>query len=385
MVLGSGLGVLQGVQASPARAADSFEEATRTAAAAPELDALVAPYLDDCAKARREIDRARCRGMQAVQDKLPRRTYVTVVDSPNVVNVSSYDAAIKGFRVHLMGCLTCEKPLAVPGGQKRFVTLKVPDTHATSFGNASRLADATVSFDSVPEARAWEAKVRPQLRAEFVFRPTARSWSYKAHKGVAFVPVASRIFDRCTGEVIYSSPRSTAKVEVPEDVDGCKPGPATASQAAGPEGKPVVQVAQNGKSDGKPAGMIAGKPGKPGKEGAATAAPDPMTAGTASGGRDKEGLDGRPEKLGFSEITQALRPVQPSLRVCDTRFRTRGSVDLEFDVPGHGGAPQAVRARGQLGGTEVARCLLDAVRKAHFPQFQRATQTFSFSVRLQGE
>jgi hypothetical protein len=351
VVAASGLGVLLGGFSGPAQAAETpatFEEAARTAAAAPELDALVAPYLDDCSKARREIDRARCRGMMSfVQGKLPGRSYSTVVDSPNVVSVSSYDAAIKGYRVRLVGCLTCEKPLAGPGGQKRFVTLKVPDKHAVSFGAASRLADSTVSFDSVPEARAWEAKVGPRLRAEFVFKPTAKEWSYRAHKGLAFVPVASRIFDRCTGEVLYSSPRSEGKVAVGEEVEGCEPeAPATASRSDKEQG--------------------------------------PAPAG---GGRDKEGVEGRPgpEKLGASEITQALKPVQASLRDCDTRFRTRGSVDLEFEVPGQGGAAQAVRAKGQLGGTEVAQCLLEAARKVRFPQFQRASQTFSFSVHLQGE
>jgi hypothetical protein len=342
------LGVMQ---AAAARAAEpaSFEEAARNAASAPELDALVAPFLDDCAKARREIDRARCRGMQTfVEGTLPGRTYATVIDSPNVVSVSAYDAAIKGYRVRLVGCLTCEKPLAGPGGQKRFVTLKVPDKHAGSFGTASKLTDSTVSFDTVPEARAWEAKVRPQLRAEFVFKPTAREWSYRQHRGVAFVPVASRVFDRCTGEVIFSSPRSTAKVPVEEDVEGCKP-----------EAPAAVASSRSAKEGGE--------------------------TGASEGGRNKEGLDGRPDKLGASEITQALKPANASLRACDTKFRTPGSVDLEFEVPGQGGPAQAVRAKGQLGGTEVARCLLDAVRTVKFPEFQRASQTFSFSVRLQGQ
>jgi hypothetical protein len=358
-VLGTGLGMMQG---GVARAAEpsSFEEVARKAAEAPALDAVVAPYLDDCTKARREIDRARCRGMQAfVQEKLPERTYTTVVDSPNVVSVSTYDAAIKGFRVRLVGCLTCEKPLVGPGGVKRFVTLKVPDRSAASFGSASTLADSTVSFDSVPEARAWEAKVKPHLRAEFVFRPADRPWSYKQHKGVAFAPVASRIFNRCTGEVIFSSPRSMDKVAVDEEVEGCQAGAPVAASGRDKEG--------GAQTAGAPADQAADAEGR-----------NPE-------GRNKEGLDGRPEKLGATEISQALRPANSELRACDARFRTRGSVELQFDVPGQGGPAQSVRASGQLGGTEVAQCLLNAVRKVKFPQFQRANQTFSFSVRLQGE
>jgi hypothetical protein len=381
VVLGGGLGLIGVRGGQTAHAADgaSFEDAAREAAQAPELDALVAPYLDDCAKARREIDRARCRGMQDfVRDKIAHRLYSTVIDSPNVVSVSSYDAAIKGFRIKLVGCLTCEKPLLGPAGQKRFVTLKVPDRHASSFGAASILADSTVSFDSLPEARAWETKIKPQLRAEFVFRPSPKSWSYKDHKGVAFAPVATRVFNRCTGEVLYSSPRSTAKVPVEEDVDGCKPGAPAAAAAAAPAAEP----ASKGEKEGARAGRQAGRAVP-----ASATAPAVAAAQEAadSGGRNKENLDGRPDKLGATEISHALRVANQPMRDCDVKHRQRGSVDLEFEVPGSGGPAQVVRAKGQLGGTEVAKCLLDAVRKVKFPEFQRASQTFSFSVRLQGE
>jgi hypothetical protein len=340
LVICGGLGVALAARAQAAEAT-SFEDAAKNAAAAPAIDALVAPYLDDCSKARREIDRVRCRGMQTfVQEKLPQRLYTTVIDSPNVVSVSGYDAGIKGFRIRLVGCLTCEKPVLGPSAQKRFVTLKVPDQHAASFGAASWLADSTVSFDSLPEARTWEATVKPQLRAEFVFKPTGRQWSYREHKGVAFAPVATRIFNRCTGEVIFSSPRSLAKVPVEEDVPGCKPAGAASASRSEKDGLERT---------------------------------------------DKEGLDQRPEKLGAAEIAQAIKPARDELEACDAKHRTRGRVDLEFVVPGQGGTAQSVRARGQLVGTEVAKCLEDAVRKVQFPEFQRASQTFSFAIPLQGE
>ena len=266
LLICGGFGLAFSSRAQAAEAA-SFEDAARTAAAAPAIESLVAPYLDDCTKARREIDRVRCRGMQTfVQKKLPLRLYTTVVDSPNVVSVSGYDAGIKGFRIRLIGCLTCEKPVQGPAAQKRFVTLKVPDQHAGNFGAASAMADSTVSFDSLLEARAWEATVKPQLRAEFVFRPTGRQWSYREHKGIAFAPVATRIFNRCTGEVLFSLPRSVARVPVEEEVDGCKPAGATSASRSDKDGL------------------------------------------------DKEGLDQRPEKLGATEIVQAIKPARADVR-----------------------------------------------------------------------
>jgi hypothetical protein len=337
------------VATQPADAADSssFEQVAKQAVPAPELGTLVAPYLADCAKARREIDRARCWGMQSfVREKLPNRVYSMVVASPGAVSVSGYEAGIRGFRIKLVGCLTCEEPVVGPDSKKRFVTLKVPDVHAPSFGAASVMGDTTISFDTIAEARVWEANVKPRLRAEVVFKPTGKSWTYRDHKGLAFAPLATRIFNRCTGEVIFSSPRSMSSVPVPEDAEDCASIPAN--------------------------GITVSKIDKEGGE-------------VAKEGRDKEGLDQRPEKLGAAQISEALKPASSALRACDSRYKTPGSVDLEFEVQGNGGAPQAVRAGGSLGGTEVASCLLEAVRKVQFPRFQRASQKFSFSVRLHGK
>jgi hypothetical protein len=321
--------------ASAAGEAASFEAVARTAEVAPETDALAATFGEDCSKSRREIDRSRCRGMQTfVQEKMAQRLYTTVVDSPGVVSVSDYDAGAKGFRMRVVGCLTCEEPVDSPGVGKRFLTLKAPVKDAETMGAGVSLARPIMPFDSLEEARAWEATVKPNLRAEFVFRPAGSEWSYRQHKGIAFEPVAMRVFNRCTGDVVYSQPPSQGKVAVVEGLEGCGPG---------------------------------------GDK-------------TASVGRDpsKEGLADLPEKLGALEIGQALRLVREDVAACDTAFKMRGSVDLEFEVQGTGGTAQAVRAKGQLGGTDVAQCLLVAARKVQFPAFQQARQTFRYPVRLQG-
>jgi hypothetical protein len=317
--------------------ATSFEALARTAEVAPEVDALAATFGDDCARSRREIDRARCRGMQSfVQEKMARRLYTAVVDSPTVVTISDYDAGAKGFRMRVVGCLTCDDPVDAQGLGKRFLTLKVPAKDADTMGSGVTLARPAIPFDSLDEAKAWEATVKPHLRAEFVFRATGTEWGYRQHKGVAFEPVAMRVFNRCTGDVIYSQPPSEGKVTVVEGLEGCGSG-----------------VAER----------------------------------TAAVGRDsgKEGLEELPEKLGALEIGQALRAARGEISDCNTQFKMRGSVDLEFEVAGTGGTAQAVRAKGQLGGTDVAQCLLVAARKVQFPAFQQAKQTFKYSVRLSGK
>ena len=80
-----------------------------------------------------------------------------------------------------------------------------------------------------------------------------------------------------------------------------------------------------------------------------------------------------------------MKEIRADVSACDTQFRTKGTVELEFDVAGTGGSAQAVRTRGQLAGTDVAQCLLQAAHKVQFPRFQQGKQTFKYSVRLDGK
>ena len=339
--------------ASPAQAAvplaiqaRSFEGVLGGAIAAPRPDALVAPFAEDCAKARREIDRARCRGAQTfLRGRLPDKLLHAVVDSARVVSVSEYDAGVRGYRVRLLGCLTCDDPVPGPEGESRYVTFAVPGKDAASLREAVVMANTTLGAGTPDEIRAFEAAVKPHLRAEYVFRGDGTAWSHGGRKGVAFTPVAMRIFNRCTGDVIFSKPASERKVDVVEGLKGCAPEAPVASAAG--------------------ADRVGAKAG-------------PNQAGKA----DKEGTADAPEKLGASEINTALHATRRAIAACDAQYQKPGAIELEFDLSGTGGAAQAVRAKGNLGGTPIANCLLDAVREAQFPRFRQSRQTFSYQVRL---
>jgi hypothetical protein len=321
----------------PAQGNATFEDLLANAETAPTADALAAPFAEDCERARREIDRARCRGTQSfLRAKLPRKLLHTVVDSTRVVSVSAFDAGVRGFRVRVVGCLTCDEPAKAPDGEERYLTLAVPGKQAESLREGVIVGESRVNFASPEEARAFELKVKPHLRAEFLFRGNGTPWTARNEKGVAFTPVAMRVFDRCTGEVLYSQPRSAARVDVVEGLAGCGDEPVAARETSSPRKK-------------------------------------------------DEGTEEAPEKLGARELGDALKASMPAVAACDAEFRTTGSVELEFDLGGQGGTAQAVRAKGNLGGTPVANCLAQAVRSVQFPRFQAARQTFSYSVRLDGK
>ncbi|HEY0705281.1 MAG TPA: hypothetical protein VGG33_00700 [Polyangia bacterium] len=334
-------------QAPPPAAATerTFESLAQAAVPAPNADALVAPFSEDCERSRREIDRARCRGTQSfLRAKLPEKLMSTVVDSTRVVSVSAYDAAVRGLRVSLVGCLTCDDAARGPEAEPYYVTFAVPGSNAASLRDGVILGQATFPVANPTEAKAFEANVKPHLRAEFLFRGEGKAWKHKGQRGVAFPPVGMRIFNRCTGEVLFSQPQSAAHVNVVKGLAGCE-GPSVA------------------------------------KNPASTAA----SGSTTTVARDKEDVAAEPEKLGARELGDALKATREAIVACDSQYKTRGTVDIELDLAGTGGTAQAVRTKGRLGGTQVAECVGQAVRSVQFPRFQQSRQTVSYQVRLEGK
>ncbi len=348
---------------SQARGEKSFEALVRAADSAPDADALVAPFAENCENARREIDRARCRGSQAfLRNRLPGKNLHAVVDSTRVVSVSGYDASLRGHKVRLLGCLTCDDPAKGPQGETLYVTLASPRKGGASLREEVVLGQTAMRFEDPAKAREFESTVKPHLRAEFVFRGDGTPWSFGKQRGVAFTPIAMRIFNRCTGDVLYSQPASEGPVTVVKGLSGCEAPEAVASDTGKTEAK----------TEAKTSGALA----------QASNTSDADDSQPGQGKQGKEGTEVAPEKLGAREIVDALKPSRDAVAACDAQWNQPGAIELEFDLSGSGGAPQSVRAKGKLGGTSVANCVLNAVRATKFPKFVQARQTFSYSVRL---
>ncbi|HEY0711315.1 MAG TPA: hypothetical protein VGF45_01480, partial [Polyangia bacterium] len=325
----AGLGPSQTPPPSDKSTERAFESLAEVAVPAPNADALVAPFAEDCERSRREIDRARCRGTQSfLRAKLPQKLMSTVVDSTRVVSVSAYDASVRGLRVSLVGCLTCDDAAKGPEGEPYYVTFAVPGSKANTLREGVILGEATFPVANPAEAKAFEANVKPHLRAEFLFRGEGKAWKHKGQRGVAFPPVGMRIFNRCTGDVLFSQPQSTAHVNVVKGLAGCEPAVASNETA-----------------------------------GAAT---------TATVARAQEDVAAEPEKLGARELGDALKATREAIVACDAQYKTSGTVDVELDLAGTGGTAQSVRTKGRLGGTQVAECVGQAIRTVQFPRFQQS-------------
>lgn len=308
----------------PRRSADSFEALLAEATPSVDLGTLVSPFLEDCAHARRPIDAARCRGVTSyLKQTMPALTYATIVTHADAVEVSDYDARIKGFRVSAVGCLACQEPVAVGNGDaKRLVTLRMPDKSARSLLAGLGVASASFSFEDVAASRAWLAQVRPHLRVQYVFEPSDKQWSFGPSRGFAFTLLGARIFDHCTGEVLYSQPKS----------EGLAPKYAEGQECRGGE---------------------AGAP---------------------------DGASDLPLKLSPTDITRALNQIRPQLDGCHQQYELHGRAELDITVSGATGLPRSVSLRGSLEGTAVGQCLAEAARKAVFPKFRQDSQNFSYPL-----
>ncbi|MCG5052183.1 MAG: hypothetical protein KA712_04415 [Myxococcales bacterium] len=304
--------------------AGTFEALLAEALPSVDLETLIAPFLETCSEARRELDKARCRGSVAfLRQTMPAHTYAQIVTDPDAVTVSDYDARVKGFRIGAVGCLACKQPVAPGKGQtKRLVTLSKPDKSARSLAAALEVAQASLTFNDIVESRTWLAQVRPHLRAQFVFEPSDQEWTFGPSRGLAFNLLGARIFNHCTGEVLYSQPPSEAPADKYSEGNECGEDVSAAS-------------------------------------GAASTLPD---------------------KLDAAEISRAMLAVRPDIDACHKQFSLRGRADIDVTVSGSTGVPLGVVLRGSLEGTLVGQCLKDAVRKARFPRFQRETQAFSYPV-----
>jgi hypothetical protein len=323
-------------EAAPATAAaapaQTYEALARNATRTQDVPTLLGAFIDRCDTEKRELERARCRTTQAyLREVLPARVFSTPTDDPAAVSVSEYDAGIKGYRVSLAGCIACTKPVVVGRArERRFITLREPQKEAETLPKAVEVSQNALGFDSLPDAKKWLEKVRPFLRAEFLFQPADAEWSFGPSRGYALKLVGGRVFNRCTGEVLASSPPSTGTAELP-----------TGSR----EDEACLQGAAEGR---------------------------------AQSGEDDISL---PQELARDAIADAMSRIRPQVFSCFEKFKEPGTAELTYVVAGNG-MVQSIRVGGSFDGTPTGDCVLDAGKNAHFPRFKAARQQFTYPFFL---
>jgi hypothetical protein len=307
--------------AFPAAAAPSFEELARQAEPVSDLGMLLAPFVDDCRHAPGELERLRCDSVRsALRARLPGRTFLYIRDGAEAVPAAPFDPRVRGLRLTVVGCLSCKQLVEAAPGERRYVTLRVPTRGPAGGPVAAEVARASVAVASPAEAEKWLRTVQPFLRVELLFHPADQPWAVGTSRGYAFAPVGVRIYNRCTGEVLYSDPPSQG--QAPRESQ-CAP--------AGPEADAAEEEA--------------------------------------------------PESLSPAAINQALAEVRGDIGACVAAWRLRGTARLAFEVAPTG-LPDTVTVEGPAAGTPLGECLIAAGMKAKFPAFRGEKQRFKYPVPL---
>lgn len=314
---------------------DSYETLAHGAVRTQDVATLLAPFIDSCGGEMRDLDRARCRATTAyLRRELPHKTFATQSDDLAAIEVSSYDAAVKGYHVALAGCIACTEPLPIGDRREpRYVTLKTPDKSAATLAAGVQLSKSTFAFDDFAAAKRWVETERPFLRAEFLFQPQAEDavFTIGMAPGIALKLVGARIYNRCTGEILVSKPPSTGFADRPT------PGhqdPACARADKAPEPNPSLAVS-----------------------------------------------DLRPDRLSKSDIGDAMTKIRQRLFDCYQKFHVPGALVLSYVVGGNG-TVQSVQVGTTFAGTPTGTCTLEVAKEAHFPTFKRERQEFKYLFYL---
>jgi hypothetical protein len=316
------------VETPPPAEPATFESLLRSALPATDMATLLAPFFDNCTAEKRELDRLRCRTTHAyLRRAIPHRSVWAIVDDPQVIAVSEFDAAIKGYHLSIAGCLACTRPVTLGHlKESRLITLKAPDKEAESLRAAVEVSRNSVGFDSLGEARTWLAQSRPELRTQFVFQPAETEWKFGPNRGYAMTLLGLRVFNRCTGEILISRPPSTGFAETPGLDAGCRDHDSDDSTS----------------------------PAKTNSEAA---------------------------RLSKEDISRAMTLIRPDVMACFGKFKVPGQADIEVVVGANGGVNSA-RVIGAFSGTPTGACLIDAAQRARFPQSAGEPQRFTYPFFL---
>ena len=201
--------------APPAPAYENFEAALGEATPVPDLTRFFDPLFADCTRDD-ELQARQCSSIREwLVDKMKGETFSAVGDE-SALAWAPYDPSEKKLELDVQGCLACGRPLSIDG-KPRFATTRVPKAIKAGHAVGLDLGFHDVTMKDEKEAAAWQKKMEPRLRVQFVFR-VGPVWKSGTFEGVTFVPVAHRVFDKCNGKVVASDPPSAKDAQpIPDD------------------------------------------------------------------------------------------------------------------------------------------------------------------------
>jgi hypothetical protein len=245
-------------------------------------------------------------------------TFVSLGDESSLT-WTPWTSGEKQLGLELNGCLACGKPIQL-GDKQRFVTTRVPKSIKNGKVAGLDLGFYGVGLPDQQTANRFVKQTVPKLVTQFVFRVGPQWKSGGSFEGVTFVPVAQRIFDRCTGKVYASEPPS-AKPAAPMPDKLC------------PEKAPVVE-------------------------------------------------ENAPEQLSREQVVSTMRGIDAKIHSCYLTHHKEGTVTVRLVLDGVSGL-ESMQVGAPWDGTVTGDCVKKAIESAQFGRFtgEKMTIIYPFMVR----
>jgi hypothetical protein len=346
--LALGLMVVGVVVAAPVAhgAERSFDELLTEAVPVTDLAQLVDPLFDTCPSGD-SLEARQCQGARAfLEARVRGKTYVAFGDAASV-SVSPYDVAMKQVDIDVQGCLACLRPLKLGDGKggeaARFVTTKPPRAIKAGKAIGVEVATQQVAMWTAEREQNWrkqEKKIIPRLRTQFIFK-LGSAWSSGSFSGVSFVPLAYRVVDVCTGEVITTSPA------LPKEAK---------------QGKATMPIAL--------------------ASGDNLRCPAPGEDLTAEERAARDELARLPATLSRDAIAQGMASVQERVHDCRVEFEETGTVNVRLVVDGPTGKVKDAQVLPPFDKTPAGLCVKAALKSLRFARTRNDNQEVKLPLYL---
>lgn len=311
----------------------SYEELLKDAVPVSDLATLIEPLYARCDE-KDDVPRRQCEGMRGfLLDRLKSRTFVTLADAPP--ETSPWDAVSKEIEMEVSGCIVCGSPPTV-GGEPRLLSTRPPQRIVNGHAAGVPLSTHQLPMETKVRADRFLERAVPRLRIEHIFRvgaPFGDAAAGKAaatYKGVTIIPVAHRVYDRCTGLIAAASAPS-------------KPLKVKPDKTCPPKGEDELSRAE-----------IA------------------MEAQRAA----------LPERLTSSQVEASLQPIQEKIHECYVEFsELAGTVKVQLTVGGEGKLTQ-ISLGAPFDKADIGVCIRSQLKTAVFPKFRGEPMRVSYAFQV---
>ena len=195
---------------APARA-DEFDAAAARATPLAGPEALASLFWSQIAQCKDQDDffRRQCEGIKAARRaRIAGSTFL--LDARGALTVTPFDSKTMSVDVEVTACAACEGVKI--GGERRFLVGRGAVKAAGGKVTPVSLHRGARTFSSKAEGETWSKTVAPRLTAQLLLKiPAAlEPWKDGGASGYHVEVVGFRVFDPCTGGVLFAQPKSAS-------------------------------------------------------------------------------------------------------------------------------------------------------------------------------